>query len=487
MILDPTTVFWESLGRHMLAPEEQTNDIEKDAARALTKAYPHILSDRERLVQMLQRARDPRAKDMTLKKWAKSAVSCDAVRAMAGDFPIETLVALTQSNSTKALVARRKNAALAYAKELQDTGDNQQALQLLQEAGNSKEAGQLIVEALCAQDNMPQLLKMLLTGGTLSVEDVPVPACYALATLLVTRIETSRAPSKKAQKDLKKKLSIARQLMQSIPRDSEHLDAIEVLTARLLIHEGKKDAARSLLFGLEISGSDAASSLLATLQSDASSPDELIAKERAKTPTLLEGVARKLRVISPVEEPAPKPAPKKKKEKKKPQETPAAAASPTQEQEPKPATEVTLSPYQEAMLWLASETSDEQKHYGIQLLWQQAANGSTEAFSALTGQCLYMGRFSAIALLGLVLGPEQHAHLVVACEHANGSDNAKAQFIAGTLALPQYNYGAALLHFQKTYELCTQSNDPYVQELLAPTVHNIANINGLAMQQDFTS
>ena len=38
MILDPTTVFWESPGRHMLAPEEQSNDIEKDAARALTKS-----------------------------------------------------------------------------------------------------------------------------------------------------------------------------------------------------------------------------------------------------------------------------------------------------------------------------------------------------------------------------------------------------------------------------------------------------------------
>ena len=85
MILDPTTVFWESLGRHMLAPEEQSNDIEKDAARALTKAYPHILSDRDRLMQMLLRARDPRVKDMTLKKWGKSAASCDDGRAMADD------------------------------------------------------------------------------------------------------------------------------------------------------------------------------------------------------------------------------------------------------------------------------------------------------------------------------------------------------------------------------------------------------------------
>ena len=85
MILDPTTVFWESLGRHMLAPEEQSNDIEKDAARALTKSYPHILSDRERLMQMLQRARDPRAKDMTLDKWVKTAASCDDGRAMVDD------------------------------------------------------------------------------------------------------------------------------------------------------------------------------------------------------------------------------------------------------------------------------------------------------------------------------------------------------------------------------------------------------------------
>ncbi len=305
----------------------------------------------------------------------------------------EMLVELTQKDKTKSLMAQKRQAAFKYAQELAKQ-DPQKALSVLGEAGSSPQVLELHVEILCAEQNAQELLNMLQSGDISKPETVPAKLRIAIGKLLLDSINATTA-SRNARKTRKKNIGLFKKLINSIP---------------------KEDAAFS-----------SAQSLLDELRENPASPVENQAVDTKKP--LQEVQAASVKVAQEQESAV-------ELKKAAPTQAPVRSPEPAElKQQEVPVPSVQLTPFETARTWLGWNCTEAQKREGVRQLCLLAETGSMQAFIELVNQCIHCNRVDPTYLLSLLSTQAHRSHLELACEHAFGSGNQTAAYIAQVLGV----------------------------------------------------